>query len=360
MSDPLSSSPPPPTPPPAPGAGYDPSSQALSEAFRSSFQLVKLIMAGLVVLFVCSGVFVVEPNQVAVVLRLGQPRGVGQEQLLKPGWHWALPYPIDEKIRIPVGQSHTLISTTGWYATNPEMEAANTEPQAMGVLRPDSDGYTLTADGNIIHVRATIKYRITDPLRYTFGFTNTTEILTNVVNEAIFYSSARTRADAALYKDKTAFRDLVISRVKTQVEELQLGVTLEPSDVETKAPADVRIQFEAVNAAEQERSKKISDARGQGDELTRRAVGEAQAIMGGGVISSNRLVQAVSSFATSFNDQLPSYKANPQLFRERLLATRLLRSMTNNNVKFFIPERFDQLRLQLSREPEKREAKENP
>ena len=66
-------------------------------------------------------------------------------------------------------------------------------------------------------------------------------------------------------------------------------------------------------------------------------------------------MQAVSSFATAFNDQLPSYRANPGLFRERLLATHLLRSMTNNNVKFFVPERFDQLRLQLSREPEKRE-----
>ncbi len=350
----------PPPPPPAPVTVEDASSQALAEAMHSGFRIVKLLMIGLVVLFFCSGVFVVQPNEVAVLLRFGRPVGVGTERLLQPGWHWAWPYPIDEKVRIPVGQSHAVTSTTGWYATTLAMEAANAEPPAYGFLNPESDGYTLTGDGNIIHVRATIKYRIADPLRYMFAFTNVTAILTNVVNEAIFFASARVAADDALYKQKDRFSELVLGRVQQRIQDLDLGVTLEPSDIETRAPADVSAAFKAVNAAEQDRSKTISDAEGYRDEVTRRAEGEKQAIITEGLTASNRIVQTVAADAQAFTNQLPAFARDPQLLERRWLTTTMGHLLTNANVKFYLPTRFDELRLQLNREPERPTAKPQP
>ena len=368
MSDPIPpvpappAAPPPVSPPPPPGVD-DASSQALSEAFSSSFRIVKFIMAVLVLVFFCSGMFIVQPNEQAVILRFGRPVGVPSEQLRKPGWHWAWPYPINEVIRIPIGQIQTVTSTTGWYATTPEMEANNEEPAPRGSLSPEADGYTLTADGNILHVRATVKYRITDPIRYTFGFTNVTALLTNVLNDAIFYASARTTAEDALYKDKSTFRDLVLDRFRAKVGELDLGITMEPSDVETKAPADVRAAFEAVNSAEQERSRKISDALGYSDQVTSKALGEAQAIIARSVGSSNRLVTAIHSEAQAFTDQLPEYLKDPALFKDRLLAARMGRVMTNAQEKFFLSDTPEgqtrEVRLQLSREPLKKEAPES-
>lgn len=317
-------------------------------------------MLGLVLLFLCSGMFVVEPNEVVVKLLFGKPVGLGKEQLLQPGWHWAWPYPINEKVRIKVGQSQTVTSTSGWHATTPDMEARNEEPMAYGYLRPEADGYTLTADGNIIHVRASVKYRITDPIRYTFNFENVTDILTNIVNNSIIYASARFTADAALYRDKLGYRDTVIERVRQLVEGLDLGITLEPSDVETKAPVDVRGAFENVNKAEQARSTEISKARSYRDEMVNTALGQSNAIVNAGLMSSNRLVTTVAATAQVFQDQLPSYRANPHLFTERFLAARMQRVLTNANVKFTLPEGFDELRLQLSREPEKAESASNP
>ncbi len=354
-------SPPPPAPEPAPAPVLeDASSQALAEAFRSSFRIVKFLMAALVLVFLCSGMFVVQPNQRAIVLFFGKPVGVGEEQLKKPGWHWAWPYPINEPVRIPVGEVQTVTSTAGWHATTPEMEALGQEPPATGILRPEADGYTLSADGNILHARATLKYRISDPIRYTFGFADPRALLTNILNNALFYASARVTADAALYKDKAGFRELVLQRVRSRVAELDLGITLEPSDVETKTPVDVRPAFEAVNSAEQERSRKISDARGYRDQVVARATGEADAIIARALGNSNRLVTAIAAEARAFRDQLPEYLKDPELFRQRLLAARLARILTNAQDKFFLPERdFEQsreLRLQLNREPVKREA----
>jgi membrane protease subunit HflK len=359
----LPSAAPPPSGPPAPAAPVlmdDASAQALSEAFGSSFRILKLIMAVLVLVFLCSGMFVVQPNEQAIVLRFGRPVGVGDLQLRQPGWHWAWPYPINEVVRVPIGQIQTVTSTAGWHATTPEMEARGEEPPAQGLLRPDADGYTLTADGNILHVRATVKYRIADPIRYTFGFASVDRILTNVVNNAIFWASARMTADNALYKDKGGFRDLAIGRVRQKAAELDLGIAIEPSDVETKAPADVRLAFEGVNAAEQERSQKISAALGYRDQVVTKALGEAEALLSRGVASSNRYLTSVEAEAVAFRDQLPEYLKDPGLFRDRLLAARLARILTNAQEKFFLPEapagQAREIRLLLSREPVKKEA----
>jgi len=355
---------PPPAEPPAPQSLDDASSQALSEALGASFRVLQFVMAGLVVLFLLSGMFIVKPNEVAVVLRFGRPIGAGTAQLLGPGWHFAFPYPLDEVVRIPVGQSLTVSSTTGWYATSPELEALGRDPDPRGSLSPEADGYLLTADGNIIHARATVRYRITDPLRYVFAIahpgslTNAPGVLTNILNNSLIFAAGRTRADTAIYKDKSGFRDLVLDRVRAKVEELQLGLTLEPSEVETKAPVDVRSAFEAVVAAEQARSTAISAAVGDRNEALRKAGGEAQEIVNRGLSASNRLVSSVRADAARFQDQLPYYRRDPQLFEQRLLLTALQRVFTNAQDKFYQPESVDELRLGLSREPISKAAEE--
>ncbi len=348
--------PPPATPEPVEDAG----TQALSEALSSSFRLIKVLMFGLVLLFFGSGIFTVNPNEVAVVLRFGVPRGTGADQLLKPGLHWSFPYPVDEIVRVPVGQSHQVVSTAGWYAISPDELAQGLEPVALPYLRPGVDGYTLTSDGNTLHVRATVKYRISNPLQYAFQFSTFTNLFENVVNNALYHASARFTADDAIYKNKTSFKEAVLTRVQEGVERYQLGVTLEPSEVETSAPLEVRKAFDAVLAAEQERSKQINEAQGTRDEITRKAIGEAQALISEGITTSNRLVQAVSSEAAYFVQQLPNYNKNPGLFAEVARTEALQRVFTNSQEKLFMTRRADgsrrQLRLQLSREPQKTAA----
>src|SRR5438876_7546599 len=61
-----------PLPPPANGRIEDTGSQALAEALRSSFAIVKLIMIVLVVVFFGSGLFTVPSQEKAIVLRFGR------------------------------------------------------------------------------------------------------------------------------------------------------------------------------------------------------------------------------------------------------------------------------------------------
>ncbi len=348
----------PPDAPETPRGVEDAGAQALSEALRSTSTIVKFLMAALVAAFVFSGVFTVKPNEVAVKLRLGKPIGVGAGQLLKPGLHWKLPYPIDDIVLIPVGESHTVTSTAGWYPQTKEDAAVGRKPQAKGMLQAGVDGYTLTGDGNIIHARATMSYRISDPISYWFNFANATNLLQHILDNALFYASARFNADDALYRNKLAFQETVQTRVKEMVEKLNVGVNFQPGEVRTdaEAPVDVLEAFNDVTRAQNQGDIKIQEAETYARGATNRAVGEASVIVGGGITASNSLVVTVAAEADRFAKLLPRYQANPDLFKRRLLAETMERVLTNAQYKLFLPERPDgkqwEVRLQLSKPPE--------
>lgn len=340
---------------PVPGTG-DASSQALNEALGSSFILVRILGVLLLGAFIFSCVFTVNPNEVAIVLRFGKPVGTGPDQLLQQGLHWAFPYPIDEIIRVRSGEAKTVTATNAWYATNAEMETARRGPDANPSLSPGVDGYTLTSDGNILHVRATMTYRVTNPVAYALEFTDIAGLLGNALNNAIYQTSARFTADAAVYKDVEAFRGAVRTQMAQRIEERKFGVTMESLTVEVAPPGYVKEAFDAVLNAAQEQSKTISEAKGKRDERVLKAVGEASAVRSGALSVSNRLVLAMAAEAQYLRDQLPSYQRAPELLRSRLRIEALGQILGQVPDKFFLPQRSDgeprELRLQLNREPQ--------
>ena len=130
-------------------------------------------MVLLVIVFLGSGFFTVEPQEQAMIIRLGRPVGDRSKSALGPGVHWSFPYPIDEYVKVPYLCDPEVSSTIGWYATTPEQEFAGTEEPSLPVnypLNPLVEGYVLTADRNIVHTRATLTYHISDPVAYVFNF----------------------------------------------------------------------------------------------------------------------------------------------------------------------------------------------
>jgi modulator of FtsH protease HflK len=85
----------------------DAGSQALAEALRSSFAIVKFVMVVLVIVFLGSGFFSVGPQERAIILRFGKPLGEGANALLGPGLHWSYPYPIDEYKKVSISGIQT-------------------------------------------------------------------------------------------------------------------------------------------------------------------------------------------------------------------------------------------------------------
>jgi modulator of FtsH protease HflK len=333
----------------------DAGSQALSEALRSSFGIVKVLMVLLVLVFIASGIFQVGPQERAILLRFGKPVGTGERALYGPGLHLALPYPIDESVKVSITGLQKTTSTVGWFAVTQEQEMAGAEPYPAASLNPAVDGYALTADGNIIHTRATLSYRIEDPVRYVFGFVNASNAVQNALNNALLSTASRFSVDDILTRDIAGYRDAVRRSVTQLVESQKLGVVVEQCDVESRPPLHLKEQFANVLKAEIGRNKLLNQARSDESQILSKAAANAQARVNLAESERARLVAEVSSRAEQFEELLPQYSQNPGLFVQQRLSDSLSRSMTNVQDKIFLPEslggKTTELRLMLNREP---------
>jgi membrane protease subunit HflK len=337
-------------------APEDAGSRALSDALRSSFLIDKTIMLLLVILFFASGFFVVGPQERAVKLRFGKPVGEGDAALLGPGAHWSWPYPIDEVVKIPFSQVQEARSTVGWYAVTPEQEATRTEPPPRETLNPVVDGYVLTGDANIIHVRATLRYRIIDPLSFIFSYTNTPAMITNALDSALYFAAAQFSVDDVLTRNQVAFRERIERRINQVSAEQRLGIEVENVLLSaTRPPRQLAERFRAALEASVRSERLINEARSYANESMSRAQGEAATRLGLAQSDRTRLVEAVSAEAQRFSDVLPKYRENPELFRRLWQSEVAQRVFTNAQERIFLPARADgksrTLRLDLSREP---------
>jgi regulator of protease activity HflC (stomatin/prohibitin superfamily) len=214
----------------------------------------------------------------------------------------------------------------------------------------------LAGDGNIVHVRATLSCRITDPRRYAFQFAQVTNLLQQVLDNAVLHAAARFSADDALYRNKLAFQEAVLNRVTVLIDRLELGVTVDPREVRTRPPLFVEDAFDSVLRAQTEGNIKIQEAQSYARGATNKAAGEASAIIRDGVTRSNFIVQTMAAETNRFLGLRPAYQRDPELFRERLLAESMQRILTNAQLKTFIPERPHgkpwEVRVMLNKEPE--------
>lgn len=157
--------------------------KSLSEALKTSFIILKIIMIVLVVAFLASGFKTVGSDEQALVLRFGRIQGVAEERLLGPGLHWIFPYPIDEMVKIPTAKKVNLAIGTFWYyQTEAEIlgEGPKRRDRVPEKLDPVKDGYCLTrsetqeiaaagsdgSDYNIVHSKWQLTYQINDPERF--------------------------------------------------------------------------------------------------------------------------------------------------------------------------------------------------
>ncbi|HEX9047990.1 MAG TPA: protease modulator HflK [Verrucomicrobiae bacterium] len=343
----------------------DTGSQALAEALKSSFAIVKVAMVLLVIVIFAAGFFTVKPGEKAVILRFGKPQGEGPKMLLSSGkLYWSLPYPIDEVVRIPIAEIQKVNSSAGWYLTTPEMELAGTEPPPGPSLNPAVEGYVITGDRNIIHTRASVFYHIDDPRAAIFGFaagtnhefnlTGISNAVQNAANNALVTTAARFNVDDILTRDAAGFQDAVRQRVMDLVEREHLGVVVDQCQVQSIAPRQLKDVFAQVATARQNRDRQIQDALGEQNRILSQASAQAASITNAAESARVRYVTSVQSDADAFAKLLPQYRNDPKLYAQLELAKAMPEIYTNVD-KIFIPERADgktrEVRLMLNREP---------
>jgi membrane protease subunit HflK len=235
--------------------------------------------------------------------------------------------------------------------TTREQEMAGTEPPPGPSLNPAADGYALTADGNIIHTRASVQYRIADPVGYVFEFSNASNVVQSAVDNALLWAASRYTVDQAIRLDQIGFRDTVWRRLETLLREQKMGVIVEQCTVRSMPPRQLKDAFDNVLKAEINRDRVLNESRSYENKVLSAAKSQAQARVNAAESERVRLVADIGSRAKQFEELLPKYEANPELFVQLRLTESLGRVLTNVQEKIYMPERAGQLWLDMNREP---------
>ncbi len=280
--------------PAGPGAGVpgggvpvmtDPAQQALVSALHASFNVLRVLMIVLVVLYLMSGWFRVAPGEQGLIARLGVLRTTtterGESPVFPPGLHWSLPDPFDRKIRVS-GTTQTLVSTR--FLPGQDKQAA-TKPLAELVgptadLNPGQDGAMLTGDRNLSHGRWTVEYQIRDAAAFVQRVGERPEqfnpLLERLLETAVVREVAGRTIEQVTREALEDVRSGVRRRLQAALDRLETGVEVKQVVAETIEPGPVRDAFLDVTRAVSEAQRLRDEAEEKATEALSAAAGDRE------------------------------------------------------------------------------------
>ena len=126
---------------------------------------------------------------------------------------------------MPVGKVHEVSITT---------HAASADPTYAEI---EDTGYVITGDENIIHIDATLKYQISDPVEYALYNSDPETEINGVVSGVMTSCAASKSVDGLLTDQKAEFGNEVIRQAQAILDGMEMGVSIvEPGVQEHQAP----------------------------------------------------------------------------------------------------------------------------
>lgn len=299
-------------------------SRAFFDTVDDLMVMIKVLMFLVFIAYLFSGIALIKPGEVAVIVRLGALVGTTPaDQIHQAGWMFALPYPFDEVKRIPVKQIREIqiLELTGRPGKSEEETAAEEEALTIDALK---EGYCISGDQNIFQVRASAKFQVADPVKAFFGFdrdlVTLEKLLHDVTVQELTQVSAGFAIDGILTENKEKIAAMVSENVQARLDRLNSGLNLVSLELaEVTPPPPLKGVFEEVNTAYIQRKKFISEATGRRGELIPRARASSERIVNEAHSYSQARVSEAQAEAGAFLEMAAAYKANPQQIKSDLL-----------------------------------------
>ncbi|MFT5127388.1 MAG: membrane protease subunit HflK [Rhodothermales bacterium] len=329
----------------------EPESKALAAVTDGLKTIVTLLRVGGVLLligFCFSGVRSLPQYEKAVVLRFGDIQGDVREE---SGMVFALPFPVDELVRVEARRTRTLEHDTFWYQETDEDRVSGA---VRVTLRPGIDGYLLTSDGSILHAKASLRYQVENVLAFAFDTADVEAVLSRALDNALLKAAGSLSIHQAV-QDADALTRATTRLLSTRIADLRLGIEINGLDLQVSWPKQVADEMASVGRAREEarqlESEGQSFARGQlneADSQSRKVLSDAETWSMGKVSRTN-------ADAANFAKLYELYVDNPEVIKRTLYLDRLRTAIANVD-EIYIVEEGDrrELRLMVPRETKKK------
>jgi regulator of protease activity HflC (stomatin/prohibitin superfamily) len=340
--------------------GDEAGARAMDAALRSSFVILKCVIAILVVFLVFSNTFTVEDQKEgAIILRFGQSR-TDPGDIWKPGIRFAWPYPIEEKVKL---EKESPVTTDFAWTQYPPRDLANPDIDPDSLPRINAGdpthGYLLTKDNKVLHLhRVTLSYAIEDPDQFVFGFHDAEAVLRTILESAATHAAHERTLEEITSPgkipkggDEKTFKQKVKARVERLLKQYGLGVKLvgditldfgKPQEKEF-IPSFARKSWHDYVEQSVQSQRTIARARNEAADL-RRFTGELADIEREAETERKALLSSLEAIAKRFEGIYKNYPKPParQRVMKKMYYETLTRIAQNPDVKIYLVTKGNQ------------------
>ena len=276
-------------------------------------------VATMVVLYLLSGITIVKPDEVAVILRWGRLVGaIPALQQHGPGLLFAFPRPVDQVVRVQVKHVWE-VPVVDLANFNEDDPTAQQIPDGGFTLDPLTQGYALTADQNIVHVGVVARYRVRDPGEWAFYGPKDQDVLRVEVNAAMVRSLGEMGVDRVLSDGRKDLVATAARRVQDGLDAVHSGLELSSLElIRLAPPVALAREFDAVQSAFIAAETRQKDAQAYAESVIPQAHAQADAAVQSARGQAQSDLAAARGDAGAFRALDQEYRASPMVVRERL------------------------------------------
>jgi len=272
-----------------------------------------LMIAGAAVvgLWVFSGFYTVEADELAVVTTFGK-----YDAIQTPGLNWHIPFPVQGARTEKVTSLRSTII--------PETASARRAADGAGLM--------LTGDKNIVDVAMQVQWRIkTDTIaeqgavlppvaQFMFNIDDPNKVVRTVGEAAIREVVGRNELDFVQTEGRSEVQEQTRALMQEALDLYKTGIEIAEVNLEKADPPtdEVNAAFLDVIAASQDRNTIINGARGYANRVVPEARGEAQRILEGARAYQAQVTAEARGQAARFESILTEYQRAPNVTRQRM------------------------------------------
>jgi membrane protease subunit HflK len=268
-----------------------------------------LLLLAIVVLWVGSGIYKVQPDEQGVVMRFG-----AYSYWTPPGLHWHLPWPIESVYQPTV----TRINRTeiGFRSGSGGAIESGRDASGRDVL---AESLMLTGDENIIDIDVAVFWRISDASAFLFNTANPEALVRVVAESSMREVIGRTPIQPALTQLRAQIEADVFKQSQEILERYQAGVEITQVQLQkVDPPAAVIESFRDVQRANTDAERMRNEAESYRNDIVPRARGDAARIVAEGQGAKAASVALATGDTQRFNNVLKAYQSAKDVTLRRM------------------------------------------
>ncbi len=278
-------------PKPSGGGGLQPDARSAGIGLG----LVALVTA---VVWLGSGVFIVQEGQQSIITTFGR-----YSSTVDAGIQWRLPYPFQANETVSVTQLRTVDV------------GRNAVAQTTG-LRESS---MLTQDENIIDIRFTVQFRLKDAKAYLFENRDPDKAVEQASESAVREIVGRSKVDLVLYEQRDAIATDLVKSIQNQLDRLKAGILVVNVNVQhVQVPEQVQAAFNDAVKAGADRDRFKNEGQAYASDVIPKARGAAARLREEADGYGQRVVAQAEGDAQRFRAVYAEYQKAPQVTRDRM------------------------------------------